>query len=47
MSTFLINFNIFYFQLRVNFTKYPGLREVEYHRAEMEEGDCLFIPYLW
>jgi len=32
---------------RVDFTKYPSLREVEYIQCHMEEGDCLFIPYRW
>ena len=27
--------------------KYPGLKDVEYHYAKMEPGDCLYIPYLW
>ncbi|XP_065648849.1 uncharacterized protein LOC100207979 isoform X3 [Hydra vulgaris] len=32
---------------KVNFTKYPALREVEYIHCTMEEGDCLFIPWRW
>ena len=33
---------------RVNYTKYPELRKVDqYVHAHMEEGDCLFIPFLW
>eukprot|EP00795_Rhopilema_esculentum_P017207 gene17207-8752_t len=32
---------------KVDFVKYPGLREVEYFEANMEEGDCLYIPYQW
>lgn len=32
---------------RVNFTKYPSLREVEYIECQMDEGDCLFIPWRW
>lgn len=32
---------------RVDFTKYPGLREVEFYNVTMQPGDCLFIPYKW
>ncbi|XP_001630801.3 uncharacterized protein LOC5510344 [Nematostella vectensis] len=32
---------------RVDFTKYPGLKEVQYFNVTMEPGDCLFIPYKW
>ncbi|XP_057307758.1 uncharacterized protein LOC130645700 [Hydractinia symbiolongicarpus] len=32
---------------KVNFTKFPGMREVEYVHCKMEEGDCLFIPFRW
>lgn len=32
---------------KVDFTKYPSLREVEYWEAEMEAGDCLYIPFQW
>ncbi|XP_065057677.1 uncharacterized protein LOC135685618 isoform X2 [Rhopilema esculentum] len=32
---------------KLDFVKYPGMREVEYINATMEEGDCLFIPYKW
>jgi len=32
---------------KVNFTKFPSLREVEYINCHMEEGDCLFIPRGW
>jgi len=32
---------------KVNFTKFPALREVEYIHCKMEEGDCLFIPWRW
>ncbi|XP_078604682.1 bifunctional peptidase and (3S)-lysyl hydroxylase Jmjd7-like [Branchiostoma floridae x Branchiostoma japonicum] len=31
----------------VDFTKFPGMREVEYHRVNMSAGDCLYIPYRW
>ncbi|CAH1271383.1 JMJD7 [Branchiostoma lanceolatum] len=31
----------------VDFTKFPGMREVEYHRVNMTAGDCLYIPYRW
>jgi len=32
---------------KVDFVKYPGMREIEYINATMNEGDCLFIPYKW
>lgn len=33
---------------KVNYTTFPELRMVdEYVRADMEDGDCLFIPYHW
>lgn len=33
---------------KVDYTKFPELRMVgEYVKANMEEGDCLFIPYHW
>ncbi|KXJ22797.1 lysine-specific demethylase 8 [Exaiptasia diaphana] len=32
---------------KVDFTKYPGLRDVTYYNVTMETGDCLFIPYKW
>lgn len=32
---------------RVDFVKYPGLAQVEYHYVEMQPGDCLYIPYGW
>eukprot|EP00112_Aurelia_sp_Birch-Aquarium-sp1_P014591 Seg3163.3 transcript_id=Seg3163.3/GoldUCD/mRNA.D3Y31 product="Lysine-specific demethylase JMJ30" protein_id=Seg3163.3/GoldUCD/D3Y31 len=32
---------------KVDFTKYPGLNKVEYWEANMEEGDCLYIPFQW
>lgn len=31
----------------VDFTKYPRLIDVEYVKASMEEGDCLYIPDKW
>ncbi|XP_035687656.1 uncharacterized protein LOC118423565 isoform X2 [Branchiostoma floridae] len=31
----------------VDFTKYPGMREVEYYRVNMTAGDCLYVPYMW
>ncbi|KAI8518322.1 hypothetical protein Bbelb_043390 [Branchiostoma belcheri] len=31
----------------VDFTKYPFMRDVEYHRVNMSAGDCLYIPYRW
>ncbi|XP_013416768.1 tRNA wybutosine-synthesizing protein 5 [Lingula anatina] len=32
---------------RVDFDKYPGLREVEYYHVNLTAGDCLYIPYKW
>lgn len=32
---------------KVNFTKYPSMREIEFIECQMEEGDCLFIPRGW
>ncbi|KAK3735817.1 hypothetical protein QZH41_019916 [Actinostola sp. cb2023] len=32
---------------KVDFTKYPGLREVTYYNVTMQAGDCLYIPYKW
>lgn len=32
---------------RVDFVKYPSLKDVEYYNVTMEPGDCLFIPYKW
>ncbi|KAL9969293.1 hypothetical protein ACROYT_G021492 [Oculina patagonica] len=32
---------------RVDFVKYPSLKDVEYFNVTMEPGDCLFIPYKW
>ncbi|CAH1227031.1 TYW5 [Branchiostoma lanceolatum] len=31
----------------VDFTKYPGMREVDYYRVNMTAGDCLYVPYMW
>ncbi|XP_019623027.1 PREDICTED: probable serine/threonine-protein kinase kinX [Branchiostoma belcheri] len=31
----------------VDFTEYPGMREVEYYRVNMTAGDCLYVPYMW
>ncbi|XP_070568016.1 bifunctional peptidase and (3S)-lysyl hydroxylase Jmjd7-like [Ptychodera flava] len=31
----------------VNYTRYPGFQDVEYHHAFIEAGDCFFIPYKW
>lgn len=35
------------FYFRVDFVKYPSLKDVEYFNVTMEPGDCLFIPYKW
>ncbi|XP_064608195.1 bifunctional peptidase and arginyl-hydroxylase JMJD5-like [Liolophura sinensis] len=31
----------------VDYTKYPGLAEVEFVYVNMTAGDCLYIPYRW
>lgn len=31
----------------VDYDKYPGLAKVEFMHAEVEAGDCLYIPYKW
>ena len=30
---------------KVDLQKYPGLADVPWYKANMEAGDCLFIPY--
>ncbi|CAH1798269.1 unnamed protein product [Owenia fusiformis] len=32
---------------KVDYTKYPGLAEVEFYHTTMNAGDCLFIPFKW
>ncbi|RDD43630.1 Lysine-specific demethylase 8 [Trichoplax sp. H2] len=32
---------------RVDLNKFPVLADVQYLKAHMEPGDCLYIPYLW
>ncbi|CAK8680367.1 unnamed protein product [Clavelina lepadiformis] len=32
---------------RVDMQKYPSLSKIPWHRASMEPGDCLYIPYMW
>ena len=33
---------------KVDYTKYPNFRKVDmFHKAIMEQGDCLFIPIRW
>ncbi|ESP03150.1 hypothetical protein LOTGIDRAFT_171757 [Lottia gigantea] len=32
---------------KVDFTKFPTLREVEYHKVRVKAGDCLYIPTKW
>ncbi len=32
---------------RVNMTKYPELSRIPWYLAEVNEGDCLYLPYLW
>ncbi|XP_061177332.1 tRNA wybutosine-synthesizing protein 5-like [Saccostrea echinata] len=31
----------------VDYTKYPGLADVEFYTINITAGDCLFIPYKW
>ncbi|CAG2214027.1 tRNA wybutosine-synthesizing protein 5-like isoform X1 [Mytilus edulis] len=31
----------------VDYTKYPGLSEVEFYHTNLSAGDCLYIPYKW
>ncbi|XP_062575228.1 tRNA wybutosine-synthesizing protein 5-like [Saccostrea cucullata] len=31
----------------VDYTKYPGLADVEFYTINLTAGDCLFIPYKW
>ncbi|XP_071114092.1 uncharacterized protein [Haliotis cracherodii] len=31
----------------VDYVKYPTLRELEYHKASLTAGDCIFIPTKW
>ena len=31
----------------VNMTARPGLSEVPWHKATVNEGDCLYLPYEW
>ena len=31
----------------VNMTARPGLAEVPWHKATVNEGDCLYLPYEW
>lgn len=31
----------------VDYDKYPGLAQVEFMHADMQPGDCLYIPYKW
>ena len=37
-----------YLFFSVDFTKFPGMAEVEYYyHVNMTAGDCLYIPYKW
>ncbi|KAL4233739.1 hypothetical protein ACF0H5_008419 [Mactra antiquata] len=31
----------------VDYTKFPGMSEVEFYHVDITAGDCLYIPYLW
>ncbi|XP_041462941.1 bifunctional peptidase and arginyl-hydroxylase JMJD5-like [Lytechinus variegatus] len=31
----------------VDMIKYPGLRNVEFYKAKLFPGDCIYIPYKW
>ena len=33
--------------IRVDMNKYPNLAKVPWYQAILEEGDCLYVPYLW
>lgn len=33
--------------VRVDMTVYPELSRVPWFRAMVQEGDCLYLPYLW
>ena len=44
MSVFLC---MFPFDFSVDLKKYPEWGEVEYYHADLEAGDCMFIPDLW
>lgn len=32
---------------KVDMIKYPGLRNVEFYKAKLFPGDCIYIPYKW
>ncbi|XP_013379798.1 uncharacterized protein LOC106151217 isoform X2 [Lingula anatina] len=32
---------------QVDLTQYPGLADVEYHKANLTTGDCVYIPAKW
>eukprot|EP00116_Pleurobrachia_bachei_P004672 sb/3464934/ len=31
----------------VDLKNYPGLGEIQFYRADMDAGDCLYVPFLW
>ena len=38
---------LFFTCYRVDMNKYPNLAKVPWYQAILEEGDCLYVPYLW
>ncbi|XP_038055078.1 bifunctional peptidase and arginyl-hydroxylase JMJD5-like [Patiria miniata] len=32
---------------RVDLNKFPGLRNLEFHEAKMQAGDCIYLPFKW
>lgn len=32
---------------QVDYTKYPGMADVDFYHVNLTAGDCLYIPYLW
>ena len=32
---------------QVNMTAYPGLADVPWYKTVLQQGDCLYLPYLW
>ena len=36
-----------FYNFSVDFTKFPGMADVEYYHVNLSAGDCLYIPYKW
>ncbi|XP_038055200.1 lysine-specific demethylase 8-like [Patiria miniata] len=32
---------------RVDLNKFPGMRNLEFHEAKMQAGDCIYLPFKW